>query len=276
MSADTVRSDEVVIRPCQGISELRACVALQKEVWKFDDADLMPLRIFVVAGKIGGQIIGGFAGSELVGFAFSIPAMRAGHPYLHSHMLAVRDVYRNSGLGRRLKLAQRVEALARGIDLMEWTFDPLEIKNGHLNLARLGVVSRRYSVNHYGDSSSPLQGGLPTDRLVAEWWLKSKRVTGLLERNELPKFQVVRKIAVPAQIYEWKASAAERARAGEVQKRNRDEFLVAFTLGLAVLGYERDQQDNGTFLLGRWDEKNCDGGPWDKDALQTSVEGEGQ
>ncbi len=276
VSADTARSSEVIIRPCQGNNELRACVALQKEVWKFNDADLVPLRIFVVAGKIGGQIIGAFAGDALVGFAFSIPGMRFGQPYLHSHMLAVRETYRDSGLGRRLKLAQRAEALERGIDLIEWTFDPLEIKNGHLNLARLGAIARRYSVDHYGSSSSPLQGGLPTDRLVAEWWLKSKRVVGLLEHSESPQFQVIRKIAVPAQVYEWKASAAERAKAGDVQKRNREEFLVAFALGFAVLGYERDQQDNGTFLLGRWDEQEWDGGPWEKDAPQTPARSEGQ
>jgi predicted GNAT superfamily acetyltransferase len=272
VSADTAHSSEVIIRHCQGNAELRACVALQKEVWKFADADLVPLRIFVVAGKIGGQIIGGFVGEELVGFAFSIPGMRSGHPYLHSHMLAVRESHQNSGLGRRLKLAQRADALERGIDLIEWTFDPLEIKNGYLNLARLGAIARRYSVDHYGASSSPLQGGLPTDRLVAEWWLQSRRVVRLLERNEPPQFQAVKKIAVPAQIYQWKASAAERARAAEVQRRNREEFQVAFALGFAVLGYERDPQDNGTFLLGRWDEPSWDGGPWDNDALPTPAQ----
>ena len=91
-------------------------------------------------------------------------------------MLAVLPQYRNTGLGRRLKLAQRDDALERGIDLMEWTFDPLEIKNAHLNIARLGAIARRYMRNIYGPSTSPLQGGLPTDRLVVEWWLRSERV----------------------------------------------------------------------------------------------------
>jgi predicted GNAT superfamily acetyltransferase len=248
--------DRISIRKCGSIDELNACVALQKDVWKFHDIDLVPLRIFVVGQKIGGQIIGAFDGNtnELVGFAFSIPGARAGHPYLHSHMLAVREAWRNHGLGRRLKLAQREDAMQQGFDLIEWTFDPLEIKNAHLNLVRLGAIARRYSVNHYGDSSSPLQGGLPTDRLVAEWWLKSKRVVNLLERSQAPQFQVEKKIAVPAQVYAWKASAAERNKASEVQKRNREEFLQAFPQGLAALGYERDVAGNGAFLLGRWDE----------------------
>jgi len=244
----------IVIRKCEGIEEFNACVALQKEVWNFADVDLIPLRMFVVSQKIGGQIIGAFEGDELIGFAFSIPGSRAGHAYLHSHMLAVRNTYRNLGLGRKLKLAQRDDALQRGFELMEWTFDPLEIKNAHLNIVRLGAITRRYSVNPYGYSSSPLQGGLPTDRLVAEWWLKSKRVVNLLDRNQPPSFQVEKTIAVPAQIYAWKASSDERPRAAEVQKRNREEFLAAFPQGLSVLGYERDKQDNGAFLLGRWDE----------------------
>src|SRR5512146_2460491 len=102
--------------------------------------------------------------------------MRGRHSYLHSHMMGVRESYRNAGLGRRVKLFQREDALARGFELIEWTFDPLEIKNAFLNLERLGAIARRYYVNQYGIFSSPLQGGLPTDRLGAEWWLKSKRV----------------------------------------------------------------------------------------------------
>src|SRR6185312_5396645 len=204
-----------------GIDEFNACVALQKEVWKFDDLDIIPLRMFVVSEKIGGQIIGAFDGETLAGFAFSIPGSRGGHSYLHSHMLAVREGFRNYGLGRRLKLAQRDDATARGFELLEWTFDPLEIKNAYLNLVRLGAIARRYSVNHYGLSSSPLQGGLPTDRLVAEWWLKSNRVVNLLEKNQPPQFTIEKKIHVPAEIYAWKASDNNRGKAADVQKRNR-------------------------------------------------------
>jgi predicted GNAT superfamily acetyltransferase len=246
--------ERITIRKCNGIGEFKACVDLQKEVWNFDDLDIVPLRMFVVSEKIGGQVIGAFDGSQLVGFAFSIPGSRNGHPYLHSHMLAVRDSFRNHGLGRRLKLAQREDAIAKGFELLEWTFDPLEIKNAHLNLVRLGAIARRYSVNHYGFSSSPLQGGLPTDRLVAEWWIKSRRVLNLLERDTSPRFTVEKKVSVPAQIYDWKACDADRPRAAEIQKRNRQQLLDAFRTGLAALGYERDAQGNGSFLLGHWDE----------------------
>jgi predicted GNAT superfamily acetyltransferase len=254
VSATVPAVERITIRKCTGIDEFRACVALQKEVWNFDDLDIVPLRMFVVSEKIGGQIIGAFDGETLIGFAFSIPGSRNGHSYLHSHMLAVREGFRNYGLGRRLKLAQRDDALAKGFELLEWTFDPLEIKNAHLNLVRLGAIGRRYSVNHYGFSSSPLQGGLPTDRLVAEWWIKSKRVENLLKRSTPPHFTVEKKIDVPAQIYAWKASDADRPRAAEVQKRNRQQFLDAFRQGLVALGYESDGEGKGSFLLGRWDE----------------------
>jgi predicted GNAT superfamily acetyltransferase len=249
-----VSGDSVVIRNCQGIEELRACVALQKEVWNFSDADLVPLRMFVVAEKVGGQVMGAFDGGDMVGFALSVPGTRSGRVYLHSHMLAVRKEYRNGGLGRRLKLMQREDALARGIELIEWTFDPLEIKNAFLNIERLGAIARRYTINQYGITSSPLQGGLPSDRLIAEWWLQSKRVETLLATGKNPAFPRKGEIAVPAQIYEWKAAPETRVKAQQVQERNREQFLGTFSEGLAVLGYERDGEGNGKFLLGLWDE----------------------
>ena len=248
-------ADSVELRRCHGIEDFRACVALQKEVWNFTDAELVPLRMFVVADKVGGQVMGAFDGNVMVGFALSVPGTRSGHVYLHSHMLAVRKDHRNGGLGRRLKLMQREDALGRGIELIEWTFDPLEIKNAYLNIEKLGAVARRYNINQYGITSSPLQGGLPSDRLIAEWWLKSERVETLLGTGKNPSIQSDTEIAVPAQIYEWKSAAETRRQAQQVQERNREQFLGAFAKGLAALGYERDEEGNGKFLLGRWDEK---------------------
>src|SRR6266536_6181462 len=232
-------TDSVTVRKCEALDEMRACFALQKEVWNFSDAELVPVRMFVLATKIGGHVIGAFDRGDLIGFAVAFPGMRGGHSYLHSHMLAVRHQFRNAGLGRRLKLFQREEALARGIDLIEWTFDPLEIKNAYLNIEKLGAIARRYNINQYGITSSPLQGGLPSDRLIAEWWLKSRRVEVLLETGKNPAIQRDATIAVPAQIYEWKAAPETRASAQRVQEQNREEFLRAFANGLAVLGYER-------------------------------------
>src|SRR5437868_1713377 len=206
-------TDSIVLRRCRGIEELRACVALQKEVWNFTDAELVPLRMFVVADKVGGQVMGAFDGEVMVGFALSVPGTRSGHIYLHSHMLAVRKDHRNSGLGRRLKLMQREDALARGIELIEWTFDPLEIKNAYLNVEKLGAIARRYNINQYGITSSPLQGGLPSDRLIAEWWLNSKRVAHLLETGTNATFPSHAAIEVPGKIYEWKAAAETRTKA---------------------------------------------------------------
>jgi predicted GNAT superfamily acetyltransferase len=248
-------SDSVVLRRCHTIEDFRACVALQKEVWNFTDAELVPLRMFVVADKVGGQVMGAFAGNVMVGFALSVPGTRSGHIYLHSHMLAVRQDHRNGGLGRRLKLLQREDALARGIELIEWTFDPLEIKNAYLNLEKLGAIARRYNINQYGITSSPLQGGLPSDRLIAEWWLKSKRVETLLVTGKNPPIAVESGIEVPAQIYDWKGTPETRVKAQHVQEQNREQFLRAFSRGLTVLGYERDPEGSGKFLLGHWDEK---------------------
>jgi predicted GNAT superfamily acetyltransferase len=249
-----VSAESVELRRCHTIEDFRACVALQKEVWNFSDAELVPLRMFVVADKVGGQVMGAFVGTEMVGFALSVPGTRSGHVYLHSHMLAVRKDHRNGGLGRRLKLMQREDALARGIELIEWTFDPLEIKNAYLNVEKLGAIVRRYNINQYGITSSPLQGGLPSDRLIAEWWLRSKRVETLLSTGQNPPVKAQSAIAVPGQIYDWKAAPDTRSKAQQVQERNREQFLRAFSDGLSVLAYERDTEGNGKFVLGHWDE----------------------
>jgi predicted GNAT superfamily acetyltransferase len=248
-------STDIRIESLTTLEHLERCVILQIEVWGYSDGDVIPRRMFVVAQRIGGQVMGAFDGDTLVGFAMSLPGFRNGHPYLHSHMLAVLPQYRNAGIGRRLKLAQRDDAIAKGFDLMEWTFDPLEIRNAHLNISRLGAIARRYQPDFYGPSSSPLQGGLPTDRLYAEWWLNSDRVTGVL-RGEPQPVQIVERITVPSAIYEWKQNPQQRDLAQSLQGRNRDALQSAFQRGLAVIGYERDAEGNGTFLLGPMESMN--------------------
>ncbi len=244
----------VAIRKCHSLEEMHSCLSLQKEVWNFTDIELVPLRMFVVAEKIGGQVIGAFDGPDMVAFALAIPGERGGHCYLHSHMLAVRKAYRNAGLGQRIKFFQRDDALNRGFELIEWTFDPLEIKNAYLNIAKLGAIARRYNMNQYGITSSPLQGGLPSDRLIAEWWLKSKRVQSVVNTGRIPPQQPALEINVPSQIYQWKTSPATRDQARAVQQRNSETFQRAFASGLSLLGYQRGPEGDGTFLLGKWDE----------------------
>ena len=244
---------DLALRNCTTLEEFAECVALQKEVWGFSDAELVPLRIFSLAPKIGGQVVGAWDRETLVGYAMAIPGNRYGRPYLHSHMVAVKEGYRNIGLGRKLKLFQRDDAITLGYELMEWTFDPLEIKNSYFNLERLGAIARRYNVNQYGITNSPLQGSLPTDRLVAEWWMKSRRVATVLSAGR-PTVLVEDRAEVPHEIYAWKADAVERSKAEDVQARNREALQSAFARGLSCLGYERDSSGNGQFLLGRWDE----------------------
>jgi predicted GNAT superfamily acetyltransferase len=218
-----------------------------------------------VAQRIGGQAIGAFdteisggrsvgSAESLVGFAMSLPGVKGGsgglEPYLHSNMLAVKEAYRNRGIGAQLKLEQRREALSRGIRRMEWTFDPLEIKNAFLNIHKLGATVCSYIVNFYGVFSSRLQAGLPSDRLVADWRLDSLRVRDIVEGRRAAGFAIEERISVPASIYQWRESEADRERALTVQLENGVKFQQAFDRGLAVLGFVRDAEGNGVFELG--------------------------
>lgn len=245
---------EIVLRSCHGFDEMEACVQLQIETWGYDEADVIPRRLFTVAQRIGGQVMGAFEGEKLVGFAMSLPGVKppkqpgaALLPYLHSHMLAVTPRHRNAGIGRRLKLLQREDALRRGFSLMEWTFDPLEIKNAFLNIHRLGAIVRSYSPNFYGVSSSRLQGGLPTDRLHAEWWMDSERVKSILQGIPATPPEIQEIIMVPKAVSDWKATSVSKAEA--VQADNRQRFLDAFARGLAVTGFRIDPEGNGIFEL---------------------------
>ncbi len=249
---------ELRIAHLDQLSQFDRCVEIQIAVWGYADGDVIPRRMFLLAQRIGGQVLGAFdseARNMIIAFAMALPGFRDGLPYLHSHMLAVLPEYRNAGLGRRLKLAQRDDALARGFELMEWTFDPLEIKNAYLNLHKLGAIVRRYHPDFYGPSSSPLQGGLPTDRLYAEWWMRSSHVEARL-RGDAPPPTLAARVEVSGQVGLWKENIAQRTLAEQLQTKNRTLFEAAFSRGLAAIDYARDAEGNGAFLFGPWPQTN--------------------
>jgi predicted GNAT superfamily acetyltransferase len=223
-----------MVRPCHGIEEFEACIQVERAVWKSSDVDIIPIPLFVVASETGGQVLGAFHGTDLVGFTLAIAGWRARKPFLHSHMTAVLEAHRDCGVGRFLKLFQRKEALARGISLVEWTFDPLVTKNAYFNFMRLGAIARRYLPNAYGVTTSPLHGSLPTDRLVAEWHLRSPRVLSVLAGKQMvgSKSKKAVRITVPTEIDALRSSNPGLAR--EFQSDLRAKFLNWLSKGYAV------------------------------------------
>ncbi len=166
------------IRPITTLDECRLVVALEMDVWGYTDPeDVVPSPVLIVGVKRGAILLGAFdEAGAMKGFVYSIPAVKDGRLTQWSHMLGVSRDARGWGIGRKLKLAQRERALEMGVDLIEWTYDPMQALNAHLNFARLGVVAEEYAENIYGESSSPLHRGSPTDRLVAEWKLTAPHV----------------------------------------------------------------------------------------------------
>lgn len=257
-SATMTSAPQVEIRCCHGLEEFEACVALEKFIWSSPDIEVVPAALFAVTPETGGQVLGAFDGGRLIGFVLAFGACRDGAPglppqaYLHSHMTAVLPEYRNLGIGRRLKLFQRVEALSRGIDLVEWTFDPLELRNAYFNFVRLGAIVRRFISNLYGVTASPLHSGIPTDRFVAEWWLRSPRVEAIVAGRE-PQVAAgaaaglnVQRIEVPANIADIKL--ADRAEAIRIQARVREQAQHWLGRGYAVTGIEQSGEVARYFL----------------------------
>jgi predicted GNAT superfamily acetyltransferase len=243
----------VEIRQLFQLTEFEEVLRLQQAIWGFADIELLPLRFLVVVSKVGGHVFGAYDGEMMVGFCFAIPGIKpGGRPYLHSHMLGVLPAYRDAGVGRSLKLKQRDEALSRGIELIEWTFDPLELKNAFFNIERLGVIVRRYVHNQYGTSTSVLHGGLPTDRLVPEWWIRSPRVEAIIAGQSVNRPPAEARITVPSNINALIENDPAQAR--QIQEDIGRQFDMHFRTGLAVTGFARTEE-SGTYLLGPWESK---------------------
>ncbi|MBA4185699.1 MAG: GNAT family N-acetyltransferase [Acidobacteria bacterium] len=272
-------TSSIVIRDVSGQAEMRAVEELQKEVWGLPDLDVVPLSQLIAATAAGGVLLGAFDGEILVGFAYGFPGYEHGQAVHHSHMLAVKPAYRNFNLGQKLKIAQRESVLAQGINVMTWTFDPLQSLNAYFNFNKLGVVSDRYFINFYGEDAASFLHRNGTDRLWVTWLLSSHRVSersgGInnaapeiqsvvplvqVEKDDSPRLNNSTKglsgeyvlIEIPADINELERQNSELASAWRVATR------VAFTKALAS-GYlvenfyrrSRDGQQISTYYLSR-------------------------
>jgi predicted GNAT superfamily acetyltransferase len=260
----------VTYRDLDSLADYAAVVDLERRIWGPGYDDVVPVPILAVTVHRGGVLIGAFAGERMIGFVYSLPGIKHGKPMQWSHMLGVVDEFRQDGIGYRLKMMQRDRTRAMGLDLIEWTFDPLQAANAHLNFAKLGVVVSEYLENVYGESASPLHHGNPTDRFVAEWhlreaddrprwedaiagarpvnrtewidsWLESVDVDLSIDAPRLL-------VEIPAGFTEMLARAPERAMAWRVCTRAM--FTTYFERGYCAVAFVLDrEQKKGTYLL---------------------------
>ncbi len=237
--------DEIVVRECTGIEEFDACVRLQREGFGLPDLELSPRRHLIVSRAAGGWTLGAFAGERMVGFVHHLVAVRGAEMIGYSHMMAVAKDFQNSGIGARLKWAQRERTLSEGRNFIKWTWDPLQVRNAHFNLNRLGVTVRSYIANFYGTDYSTFSGafgdahGIDSDRLLAGWDLRSPRVESLA-RGDAPESPGAHAatIEIPT---DWGALVeADPQAARREQLRVRDEFRRAFDARLVCAGFVRD------------------------------------
>ncbi len=258
----------MIIRPLTALDDFRRVVDLECDIWGYTDAaDAVGVPMLVVTVKRGAILLGAFDGDRMAGFVYSFPGLKAGRPMHWSHMLGVLDGYRGAGVGRMLKVEQRRLALEMGLDLIEWTYDPLQAVNAHLNFRRLGVTVDEYAVDVYGDSPSPLHQGSPTDRFIAQWFIRAGRVeralgltpgpepgasganeapfvNGVHERDgafepsrvELGRFDPELRVTIPVGFTELQARTPELARLW--RQSTRDIFTHYLASGYTVVDFE--------------------------------------
>ena len=202
------------IRELRGQVELRAVEELQKEVWGCSDLEVLPAIHMTAAREVGAILLGAFDAGTLIGFVYGFPGFEDDKRVIHSDMLAVRDAYRDRGVGRALKFAQRDHALGRGIDRITWTFDPFQPRNAYLNFTLLGVIADRYLRDFYGETSSPLHAG-GTDRLWVTWHLRAR--PSIAESSH--------RVAIAS------------------REKTREDFERAFADGLIAVGFDRERSE---------------------------------
>jgi len=252
--------DETIVRECTTIDEFDNCIDLQREAFGLPDIEISPRRHLIVSRQAGGWTLGAFVGSRMVGFVHHLAAVRPDNEIFgYSHMMAVARDYQNKGVGARLKWAQRERAISEGRKYIKWTWDPMQARNAHFNLNRLGVLVESYGDNFYGtdynadpDQSVDDLPGLQSDRLFANWYLDSSRVQ-TLSKGEVAAVnsKPVGAVAIPAEWTTLIRADVEKARAEQVRVRN--EFKKAFAEQLVCAGFERGQEQSRYLLYNRDD-----------------------
>lgn len=242
---------DVTIRECESFDDFHQCIELERAVWRDDDIDVMPVRLYMISKACSAPTIGAFDGAgRLVGFGHTMLALRNGKIAFHSHMLAVVEDYRDKNIGYRIKIAQRECAIKAKIPLIFWTFDPLQSRNAHFNINKLGVVARSYEVNYYGlGVSTAFDREVPTDRLIAEWWIESPRVVSVLAGDKPNVVEARATVAIPDDIDAIRAGSVDLHR--EWRLKVREDFSRAMSGGAIVLGFERDPaRRQSCYILG--------------------------
>src|ERR1041385_273163 len=224
------------IRDIDEVAEMRDVEELQKEVWGIPDLDVVPMTQLVAAKEAGGVLVGAFDRETLVGFVYGFPSYERGRLAHHSHMLAVKPEYRNCDLGRRLKLAQRDRVVEQGVELISWTFDPLQSLNAHFNFNKLGVIADRYLLDFYGADAASFLHQTGTDRLWVSWFVSRERKDSIAGAD-----QVI--VEIPPDINVLSLEAALQFRA-----KTRRAFMEALEAGYIVTSFNRDQEV-GKYLL---------------------------
>ncbi|HEX8198706.1 MAG TPA: GNAT family N-acetyltransferase [Pyrinomonadaceae bacterium] len=249
----TETEHEIKIREVSGVKEFNRCIELQRAAFKLPDLEISPLRHFIVTNNCGGFTLGAFVEEELVGFVHHLAAIKNGEIIGYSHMAAISPDYQNAGIGARLKWAQREKALSQNVRFIKWTFEPMQSRNAHFNLNRLGATVSSYAENYYGTDYNPSSQnvsqpfGLDSDRLFADWQLGSERVQSF-ERGASGeiKSELAKVIEIPAN---WSSLVKnEPLKAREEQLRVRAEFQTAFAEKLICAKFERGAETSRYLL----------------------------
>ena len=237
---------EFEIRECTSVSELSECVALQREVFALPEIEISPVRHFIVTRNAGGFTLGAFSGEKLVGFVLSVAAFVGPERFFYSHMTAVKKAFQSCGVGARLKWAQREQALAKNVNFIKWTFQPVQARNAFFNLEKLGAVIRHYEPNFYGTDYSTVGEqrenlGLDSDRLFAEWHLESEKVKRLAKGEHFVEpDEIVKSIGIPIDWNNLVETNLQKAIAEQTAIKGK--FKKAFAENLICKGFERSEK----------------------------------